>query len=518
MSSQPSNPILPGFSPDPSIVKVGEWYFLVNSTFHMFPGIPVYASKDLISWKHIGNVIHRREQISLKKSDTEVNKLPGVGEVMLSTGGLYAPTIRYHKGTFYVVCTNVVRVIPKAEGESGIHENFIASTKDIWSGQWSDLVKFDFNGIDPSMLFDDDGKTYIQGSKSPGPYTKIAQFEVDIETGRKLSEEKILWEGTGGVYPEGPHIYKRNGWYCLMISEGGTHDEHMITLARSRNVWGPYEPCPNNPILVPASTDFYVRHTGHCDVFEDENGQWWGVCLGVRRDKNDRYNMGRESFLTTAKWTDDWLRLDSVQAVIDTSRLASTDVVQGLTAVDNVDYLYIRDPDLKNYKFADGNKSLSLTSSTVDLSHPRESPIFVGKRQRMHKGQSSATLQVSPSWTNTKLKTGLACYKDEHRYLRVYYDASDKAVVYEATNAAKDISKTERRALDKDVDSLRFRMEYTEAEYHIDYAVGQQAWERIATLDTIDMTGPDFVGPVIGVFALDAQGGLVVEVADLEVE
>ncbi|KAF5667162.1 murein transglycosylase [Fusarium heterosporum] len=518
MSSQPSNPIIPGFSPDPSIVKVGEWYFLVNSTFHMFPGIPVYASKDLILWKHIGNVIHRREQISLKKSDTEVNKLPGVGEVMLATGGLYAPTIRYHKGTFYVVCTNVVRVIPKAKGESDINENFIASTKDIWSGQWSDLVKFDFDGIDPSMLFDDDGKVYIQGSKSPGPFTRIAQFEVDIETGRKLSEEKILWEGTGGVYPEGPHIYKRNGWYCLMISEGGTHDEHMITMARSRDVWGPYEPCPNNPILVPASTDFYVRHTGHCDAFEDENGQWWGVCLGVRRDKTDRYNMGRESFLTTAKWTDDWLRLDSVEAVIDSSRLASANAVQGLTAVDNVDYLYIRDPSLENYDFGNGNKSLTLTSSSVDLSHPRESPTFVGKRQRVHNGQSSATVLIDSSWTNTKLKTGLACYKDEHRYLRVYYDAGDNAVGYEAINAAKDISKTEKHALDRDVDSLRFRMVYTEAEYRIEYAAGQEAWVCIATLDTIDMTGPDFVGPVIGVFALDMQGAPTVEVVDLQVE
>ncbi|KAF4450200.1 hypothetical protein F53441_6634 [Fusarium austroafricanum] len=510
MSPQPSNPIIPGFSPDPSIVKVDEWYFLVNSTFHMFPCIPVYASKDLISWKQIGNVIDRPGQVSLKLSDTEVNRMPDVGEVMLATGGLFAPTIRYHDGTFYVVCTNVVRA---TEDTRYALKNFIASTKDIWSGHWNDLVWYDFDGIDPSILFDDDGKTYIQGSKSPGPYTKIAQFEINLETGARLSEEKIIWEGTGGVYPEGPHIYKRNGWYCLMISEGGTHEDHMITMARSRNVWGPYEPCPDNPILVPASKDMYIRHTGHCDAFEDENGQWWGVLLGVRRDKDGRYNMGRESHLTSAKWTDDWLRLDSVEAIIDTSRLASANAAQGLTAVEGVDYLYIRDPVLENYKIDSGSKTISLASSLVDLSHPNESPTFVGKRQRLHSGQSSATFKVKPTQA---VKTGLTVYKDEHRYLRVYYSTAEKAIVYEAINSAKDIKKTEQRALNKDVDTLRFRFDYTEQEYRVSYSAGQE-WECIATLDTIDMTGPDFVGPVIGVFAL-AQEAVTVEVTDLVVE
>ncbi|KAL4728124.1 hypothetical protein ACLX1H_004859 [Fusarium chlamydosporum] len=504
----PSNPIIPGFSPDPSIVKVDEWYFLVNSTFHMFPGIPVYASKDLLSWKHIGNVISRPGQISLAKSPTEVNPLPGIGEVMLATGGLFAPTIRYRDGTFYVVCTNVVRTL----GETDVLENFISSTKDIWSGQWSDLVKFEFDGIDPSILFDDDGKTYIQGSRSPGPMTKIAQIEVDLETGRAISEEKILWEGTGGVYPEGPHIYKRNGWYCLMISEGGTHEDHMITMARSRNVWGPYEPCPNNPILVPASSDMYIRHTGHCDAFEDESGQWWGVCLGVRRDTEGRYNMGRESHLTTANWTDDdWLRIDSVQANVDTSRLAQSNAVQSLKAVEGVDYLYIRDVDLKNYKIDGSN--ISLTASAIDLSHTHESPTFVGKRQRVLEGQSSASFKVDPS---SKVKAGLASYKDEHRYARIFYSPADKKITYEAINNAKEIKKSSTYSISEEVTSIRFRIGYTEKEYRIAYALDEKEWQSVATLDLIDMTGPDFVGPVIGVFALG--DGVKVEVTDLDVE
>ncbi|WKT42356.1 Glycosyl hydrolase, five-bladed beta-propellor domain superfamily [Fusarium oxysporum f. sp. vasinfectum] len=287
-------------------------------------------------------------------------------------------------------------------------------------------------------------------------------------------------------------------------------------MARSRDVWGPYEPCPENPILVPASKDMYIRHTGHCDVFEDENGQWWGVLLGVRRDKDGRYNMGRESHLTPAEWTDDWLRLESVKVTIDKSRLASANAVQGLTAVEGVDFLYIRDPILENYKIDSGSKTISVTSSSVDLSHPQESPSFVGKRQRLHAGQSSATFKINASSAEAKLKTGLAVYKDEHRYLRVFYDTAQKAVIYEFVNNAKDLKKTEQRALNKDADTIQFRFEYTEQEYRVFYTAGK-GWEHIATLDTLDMTGPDFVGPAIGVFAL-AQESVTVEVVDLQVE
>ncbi|KAG5743850.1 hypothetical protein H9Q70_013444 [Fusarium xylarioides] len=282
-------------------------------------------------------------------------------------------------------------------------------------------------------------------------------------------------------------------------------------MARSRDVWGPYEPCPENPILVPASKDMYIRHTDHCDVFEDENGRWWGVLLGVRRDKDGRYNMGRESHLTPAKWTDDWLRLESVEAEINTSRLASANAVQGLRAVQAADFLYIRDPVLENYKIYTVSNTISVTSSSIDLSHPQESPSFVGRRQRLHAGQSSATFKINAS---SKLKTRLAVYKDEHRYLRVFYDTAGRAVVYEFVNNAKVLKKTEKRVLDRDVDTIQFRFEYTEQEYRVFYSTGTD-WEHIATLDTLDMTGPDFVGPVIGVFAL-AQESVTVEVVDLQ--
>ena len=224
-------------------------------------------------------MINRQSQLSLVQSKTKLLPKDKNGDVMLATGGLYAPTIRYHNGTVYVVCTNVIH-----QDNSSVDKlrNFIVSTRDVWSNKWSDLVYFDFYGIDPSIFFDDDGKVYMQGSSSPGPMTKIHMFEVDLQTGKKLSEEKEIWGGTGGVYPEGPHLYKRDSWYYLMISEGGTHEDHMITVARSKNVWGPYESFEQNPVLTARGTKENIQYTGHGDMVQDQEGQWWGVCLGVR--------------------------------------------------------------------------------------------------------------------------------------------------------------------------------------------------------------------------------------------
>jgi beta-xylosidase len=147
------------------------------------------------------------------------------GKFLVGSGGLYAPTIRHHQGKFHVVCTNIIR----AEGKNrDATENFIVSTDDIWSGTWSDPVYFNFEGIDPSLLFDDDGKVYLQGSGGIGPGTTINLFEIDVKTGAKLSEEKIIWKGTGDIFPEGPHLYKVKGWYYLLIAEGGTHGGHMV--------------------------------------------------------------------------------------------------------------------------------------------------------------------------------------------------------------------------------------------------------------------------------------------------
>ena len=273
------NPILSGMNPDPSVCRVGKDFYLVTSSFEYFPGIPVYHSTDLIHWEQIGHVLTRESQL----------KLPlGAPNCI----GIYAPTIRYHEGKFYCVVTNV-------GGKPG--DNFFVTTENIY-GEWSEPVWLDFEGIDPSLFFDDDGKCYYTGTD-----TGVYICEIDPVTGKRLGEKQYPWNGTGGNNPEGPHLYKKNGWYYLMIAEGGTELCHMVTVARSRQVNGPYEECPWNPILTNRCTGLPIKAIGHADLVEDISGGWWAVCLGNRPIAYPfRHIMGRETMLVPVVWKEDW--------------------------------------------------------------------------------------------------------------------------------------------------------------------------------------------------------------------
>jgi len=269
------NPILPGFYPDPSICRVGEDYYLVNSSFEFFPGVPLWHSRDLVNWEQKGYVLTRESQLPLRNGRT--------------SGGIFAPTIRYHNGRFYMITTNVT--------DGG---NFFVWTDDI-NGEWSDPVWIDHEGIDPSLFWDDDGKVYYAGT---GRYEQgIYQFEIDLETGKKLSDTKIIWKGTGGKCPEGPHMYKINGWYYLMIAEGGTEYGHKETIARSRSVWGPFEPCPHNPIVSYVDDgDSPFQAGGHADLVTDTEGKWWIVFHAIRPSIFMLHHIGRETMLAPVEW------------------------------------------------------------------------------------------------------------------------------------------------------------------------------------------------------------------------
>ena len=473
-----------------------------------------------LAYSHLqGNAIHRQSQLSLKLSATQLSPRDEIGDIMLSTGGLYAPTIRYHDGTFYVVCTNVIHT---ADSKNDKTENFIVSTKDIWSNEWSDLVYFDFQGIDPSILFDDDGKVYLQGSAAPGPMTKIHLFQIDLKTGKKLSEERTIWDGTGGIYPEGPHLYKKDGFYYLLISEGGTFEDHMITVARSRNIWGPYESYNKNPILTARGTHNYIQYTGHCDLFHDDEGRWWGVCLGVRKE-NGRFIMGRETFLVTAEWPEgEWPSMKQVVSspiLVNGTKLVRAVGASALRAESTVGYLYIRDAKLDHHKFSNDSNTITITASKADISEYEEPVTFVGKRQRLLDGTASVIMHNTSVPSDTDLKAGLAYYKDEHRQIKLFYDFSSGDIVFEITNKAKSISRVSRNRVElKEV--VAFRVQYTERSFQFSYRNGAECgnWTYFDSVDSLDMTGPDFVGPVIGIFATAEVEELNIRFDDLEID
>lgn len=285
------NPILPGFYPDPSICRVGEDYYLVTSSFAYFPGVPIFHSKDLVHWRQIGHVLDRPSQLDLD----------GVGH----SEGIFAPTIRYHEGIFYMITTNV--------SKGG---NFIVTATHP-EGPWSEPYWLnDAPGIDPSLFFDDDGKAYYcgtrpasEGEKYSGNWEVWLQ-ELELNEMKLIGEKYPLWRGAlrEAIWPEGPHIYKINGQYYLMISEGGTDYHHAVTIARSQTINGPYVGNPGNPVLTHRhiGRSCPITNTGHADWVETQNGEWWMVCLASRPYGGYYRNLGRETFLAPVLWEDGW--------------------------------------------------------------------------------------------------------------------------------------------------------------------------------------------------------------------
>lgn len=291
------NPVLPGFHPDPSIVRVGEDFYLVTSTFAWFPGVPVFHSRDLVNWRLVGHAIERPGQVDFS----------GLGIAR----GIFAPAIAWHAGRFYLFTTCV---------DCG--GNFYV-TAERPEGPWSDPVWLDFEGIDPSLYVDGDGRAWVVNNGAPdGPprydgHRAIWIQQIDLAAGRMVGPRKVLVDG--GVRPEdkpiwaeGPHIYKVDGWYYLMAAEGGTAEDHSETIYRSRQVDGPYEPGPANPILtqrdLPPGRADRVEATGHADLVRLDDGTWWGVFLATRPFAGQSTLLGRETWLLPVTWEDGWPR------------------------------------------------------------------------------------------------------------------------------------------------------------------------------------------------------------------
>ncbi|KAH7309864.1 glycosyl hydrolase [Stachybotrys elegans] len=310
-----SNPIFSGFHPDPTCTFVPELnntFFCTTSSFLMFPGLPIYASRDLVHWRHVSNALSRQEQ------------LPALAFLARgATSGIYAPTLRYRDGTFYLMTTLAHQAIP---GQNYTRwDNFIVTTEDPFDSMaWSDRVHFDFPGIDPSPDWDEEsGTTWFTGSVDG---TINYHVPIDLETGEAGSQPYIsVWRGTGLPSPEAPHIYRKDGWLYLVLAEGGTRERHRAIMARARNYTGPWESHPNNPVLTAyQNTSSYFQAVGHADLFQDASGQWWAVALANRaggRYAEDPYNsnfpMGRETVLTSVKWEEgQWPEFTNISGTI----------------------------------------------------------------------------------------------------------------------------------------------------------------------------------------------------------
>ncbi|RYF09430.1 MAG: glycoside hydrolase family 43 protein, partial [Flavobacteriales bacterium] len=301
-----TNPIMAGFYPDPSVTKVGEDYYLVNSTFAYFPGIPVFHSKDLKNWKQIGSVIDRPSQMTFFGDQT--------------SRGLFAPSINFYKGTYYMTCTNIDK-----------NGNFVMTAKNP-AGPWSNptwLPKV--RGIDPSLFFDVDKAYIIYNSDAPDHqplypgHRTIRAFEFDPVKLSVVGEEVQLVNGgvdisKKPVWIEGPHIFKREDWYYLCAAEGGTSVNHSQVILRSKNAMGPYIPFDKNPILTQRNLDPNrkdpITSAGHAELVEGPDGNTYAVFLAVRPYEGNHYNTGRETFIAPVKWENGWPIINPYQKEI----------------------------------------------------------------------------------------------------------------------------------------------------------------------------------------------------------
>ena len=435
------NPIIRGFNPDPSICRVGEDYYLVTSTFEFFPGVPIYHSRDLSSWRLIGHVLTRPEQLNLKG--------------IRASGGVYAPTLRHHEGTFYMITTLV-------DGGG----NFLVTAPDIL-GPWSDPVWIDQPGIDPDLFFED-GQCYLLTSAVVGQDHFIMQSLINPQTGEFLSEKTALCRGSGGNCPEGAHMYHIGKWYYLMLAEGGTEYGHCETIFRAPSPTGPFEPCPHNPILtmfgLKAQFESF-RCSGHADLVEDHLGQWWMVSLGVRPLPGVMlHNLGRETFLSRVHWTEDgWPVVNEKGTLVEEVETNLPKWTGEPICADT----FIRNPDPSCYQGS------TMRGRGVTLSTPA-SPTFAGVRQQSFSGSFSAQVCLRGDGL-----AGLTAYYTHDQHYDVFLRQKDGRRSIVVRKRLYDMECEVASAL-VDQEEVRLRIGMSPQEYSFHY-MDQGRWVRLGS-------------------------------------
>ena len=435
------NPILAGFYPDPTICRVGDKFYLVNSSFCYFPGLPIFESTDLVNWKQIANIIDRPEQANF-------------GNSRLS-GGMYAPTLRYHNGTFYVICTNV----------SGVG-NFIVTAKNP-AGPWSNpLVIPGVDGIDPDIFFDDDGKVYITHNGPPpnnislhDGHRAIYMFEYNLVNQKNTSQPKLVINGGTDmakkpVWIEGPHVIKKSGYYYMICAQGGTGFNHSEVVFRSKNIYGPYESYGENPIMTQSHLDpnrkNEVSTTGHADFVELPNGDWWAVFLGCRPYGMDLYNTGRETFMMPVEWKNDWptivygnkaIPMINKRPNLPLSKEKIEPMSGNFVSHDDFEknkldlkWNFIRTPSEKWYDLMNGKLVMKPRQESI---HTETNFSFIGRRQQHLKFEASTKLEYTAK--DALGTAGLVAFQNEKHYLLIgkRLNANGKQEVYLEKTAAK---------------------------------------------------------------------------------
>lgn len=515
--SQARNPILAGYYPDPSIVKVEADYYLVNSSFTHYPGIPIFHSRDLINWTQIGNVIDRPDMLDF--SGLTVSR------------GVFAPTIEFHGGIFYVINTCV---------DCG--GNFIVTATDP-AGPWSDPIWLPhIGGIDPSLFFDEDGKAYILNNDAPEGeplyegHRAVWIREVDPQTFKPVSDAVVAVNGgvdlsEQPVWIEGPHLYRVDGKYLLSAAEGGTGPQHSQVILIAKSPLGPFTPHPDNPILtqrdLPEDRLAPITSVGHADFTQDSEGNWWAVFLGTRPYQGNEYNTGRETFLMPVSWDNGIPRITKPGAVIphviDRPALpaqseAPLPLTGNFTYTDEFEegalplhWLTVRIPAQKAYRLENGE--LVLEARADGVGSPGQ-PSFLARRQQHTNAEAYTEVSFVPEDSDDE--AGIAAFQNDATYYALGLSLSEdgKAIVRlrkragDATDMDGEIIAEVPAAAPLGA-SLKLRIVSRGPEIDFYQAARGDDWQPVArgedsTILSTEKAG-GFVGTLLGVYAQSAE-------------
>lgn len=499
-----TNPVLPGFYPDPSVIRVGEDYYLAVSSFEYFPGLPIFHSRDLIHWQQIGHALHRTTQIDMSSRQ--------------SSQGIYAPTIRYHKGTFYLITTDVY----------GIGNFYI--TAENPAGPWSDPIRIPYGNIDPSLMFDEDDKVYVTTQMGADEHSHIIQYEIDIATGEALTEPVVVARGDGGVWTEGPHLYKIKGRYYLLCACGGTGSDHRSLVYRSDNPHGPFVMMPHPMLTHNQLKEHPIQNTGHAELIDDTEGNWWAMFLAVRPVDGQYSVLGRESFLAPVIWTEDgWPTIDNNEGTVQfemnvplksegTAGSSSGSTVY-LSERQNWEYsghsswvehfdapfLSLRWTSMRTLledriSLSERPGALALTGNSNSL-RDNAPVVFLGARQQHHSMSVETVIEFAPVQEGEEAGLAIRLNEQSHAQIGVQYRAGKRVVMAAAVDrgeyrllAEHEIAASEHKLrITSDARSYRLMAELIPGE-----------WSTLAEVPAISLSperNGGFTGVLAGVYA-----------------
>lgn len=483
------NPVITGAHPDPSIIRVGEDYYMVNSTFIYFPAIPVLHSKDLIHWKIIGHGITNPNYLDFDR---------------LETGrGIWAPDISYYEGKFYITATYRLN-----DDDPMIRKQIIISSNRA-EGPYSEPIFIEEDGIDPSLFVDDDGKRYMLLNRG------ARLIELDAKATKVVKEAELIYYGSNKRAPEGPHLIKKDGYYYLFLAEGGTGLTHCITVARSTNIKGPYEPCPYNPILTQRNPLHKIQRSGHGKPVQTQNGDWYMVYLCGRPIGDGYCILGRETAIDPLTWTPDgWPIINKNQGpsvlqhrpTLPSCKWEEVVCDHFDKAILDLNWLFVRTPDEGGYSI--GKSHLRIVGSYKDLNEKEAKNIIV-KRQKHH--HFEAELKLDFHSYGIGQEAGMTCYYDTLTYIKVgVMNKGEEWVirVVERIGEREILSSEERVEKDKPI-FIKVVTKYLKRTFY--YRQDETKWNKLGTLENVyylsdeGEKGKRFTGSMIGMYVVNGR-------------